>query len=154
MRCRVGLLSICVALLSAPASALGASATMFSESGDYIGGGRQVVFDTRVGDRVIANVSGGSLGVSVSGGPYGESYGMSFAVPDGPVRPGVYVGAQRAAFREAGRPGIDISGDGRGCNTISGSFEVKELTTRPDGSVERASRTTSKTVASTTCSSV
>jgi hypothetical protein len=50
----------------------------------------------------------------------------------------VYVGAQRAPFREAGRPGIEISGDGRGCNTISGSFEVRELVVAADGSVQRA----------------
>lgn len=141
MRCGVGLLSLGVSLLVAPASAFADSATMFSEAGDYIGGGRQALFDTRAGDRVSASVSsdGGGFYVSVSGGPYGESYGMSFAAPDDtPLRPGVYVGAQRASFREAGRPGIDISGDGRGCNTISGSFEVRELVAGVDGNVQSA----------------
>ena len=48
----------------------------------------------------------GSLDVSVSGGPYGESYGLEFDAPDGQaLTPGVYTGAQRAPFHEAGRPG-------------------------------------------------
>jgi hypothetical protein len=45
--------------------------------------------------------------------------------------------AQRAPFAAAGRPGIDVSGDGRGCNTIAGRFEVKEYALTADGSVER-----------------
>jgi hypothetical protein len=47
------------------------------------------------------------------------------------------VGAQRAPFREAGRPGIDISGDGRGCNTIEGLFEVKAFDVAADGTLQR-----------------
>ena len=138
MRWKVGLLSIGVALLSVPGTAFGASATLFSEPGDYIGGGRQAVFDTRVGDRVSATVSAGYLRVSVGGGPYDERYNLTFAAPDGPVRPGVYPQAQRALFRQPGHPGIDVSADARSCYAIRGGFEVKELTTRPDGSVERA----------------
>jgi hypothetical protein len=41
---------------------------------------------------------------------------------------GTYEGAERAAFASAGHPGIDIGGDGRGCNTISGRFQVEEIT--------------------------
>jgi hypothetical protein len=110
---------------------------MFSEVGDYIGGGVQQAFDTRAGDRVDAALSadGGALSVSVSSK---ASFTMTFVSPAGPLQPGVYTGAQRAPFREAGRPGIEVSGSGRGCNTISGSFEVRELTTGADGSVQRA----------------
>jgi hypothetical protein len=36
--------------------------------------------------------------------------------------------AERSAFASPGHPGIDISGDGRGCNTITGRFEIRELT--------------------------
>ncbi len=144
MRCLAGLLSFAVLALVAPAGAAAAtpaSVTMFSESGDYIGGGVQRTFDTSVaGDLVSTSVdaAGQSLGVSVSGGPYGDSYGMSFVAPSGPLAPGVYTGAQRSPFREPGRPGMEITGDGRGCNTLSGSFEVRDLARAADGSVERA----------------
>jgi hypothetical protein len=144
MRCLAGLLSFAVLALVAPAGAAAAppaSVTMFSESGDYIGGGLQRTFDTGVaGDLVAASVDAGgqSLGVSVSGGPYGDSYGMSFVAPSGPLVPGVYTGAQRSPFREPGRPGMEVTGDGRGCNTLSGNFEVRDLARAADGSVERA----------------
>jgi hypothetical protein len=46
----------------------------------------------------------------------------------GPLRVGSFVDAQRAAFADTGHPGIDVGGDGVGCNTISGSFEITEVT--------------------------
>src|SRR3954468_2631408 len=116
-----------------------ATVTMFSEAGDYIGGGRQQTFGIYQGDRISATASQDSLGVSVSGGPDGESYGLEFDAPDGQaLTPGVYTGAQRAPFHEAVRPGIEVSGDGRGCNEIAGSFEVGDLTYDATGAVQSA----------------
>ncbi|GAC1351831.1 MAG: hypothetical protein NVS3B20_01510 [Polyangiales bacterium] len=39
-----------------------------------------------------------------------------------------YEKAERAPFASPGHPGIDIGGDGRGCNTISGRFQITNLT--------------------------
>ena len=39
----------------------------------------------------------------------------------------VYDDAERAAFAPPGHPGIDINGDGRGCNTITGKFQVEDI---------------------------
>jgi hypothetical protein len=51
----------------------------------------------------------------VSGRGFGDYYWLDFAAPPGDVlQPGFYINAQRAPFREAGRPGIDIYGSGRG----------------------------------------
>jgi hypothetical protein len=50
---------------------------------------------------------------------------------------GEYVAAQRFAFHSPTRPGIDVSGDGRGCNTDAGQFLLSELAFHPDGSVAR-----------------
>ncbi|WP_394825664.1 hypothetical protein [Pendulispora albinea] len=44
-----------------------------------------------------------------------------------PLLPGTYTDAQRAAFTDPNHPGLDISGDGRGCNTITGQFQVIEM---------------------------
>ena len=41
-----------------------------------------------------------------------------------PLVPGTYLDAQRSSFRDATHPGMDIFGDGRGCNTVSGDFTV------------------------------
>lgn len=43
-----------------------------------------------------------------------------------------YVGVERAAVASAGHPGLDISGDGRSCNTVTGTFTVNEIATDPD----------------------
>ncbi len=39
--------------------------------------------------------------------------------------PGEYVGAARAAFSYPA-PGLDVFGNGRGCNTVTGRFTVLE----------------------------
>ena len=43
------------------------------------------------------------------------------------LEPGVYLDARRASFAAAGRPGLDISGDGRGSNQVFGSFTIDNV---------------------------
>lgn len=131
--------AVVVALVLAPAAhaASATSVVMLSDSGDYIGGGVPRLYHP--GNAQIS-VSGSTayLDVSVSGGNFGDYFDLEFAAPPGQIlTPGTYVGAQRAPFREAGRPGIDISGDGRGCNTIEGLFEVKAFDVAADGTLQR-----------------
>ena len=53
---------------------------------------------------------------------------MNIAAPPGqPLVVGSYTGAVRAAFRPPGTPGLDVYGDGRGCNTVTGQFDVNEI---------------------------
>jgi len=40
--------------------------------------------------------------------------------------PGYYPDAQRAPFYDPGHPGLEVTGDGRGCNMLTGSFTVHE----------------------------
>ncbi|MDQ5808901.1 MAG: hypothetical protein M3320_09515, partial [Actinomycetota bacterium] len=125
----------------APATASAFSAvTMFSEPGDYIGGGVERIFHPANASISISGTAS-FFTVGVSGGTRGDSYSLDFAAPPGEqLEEGVYYGAQRASFREAGRPGIDIGGDGRGCNQTTGNFEVTDLETDPaTGKVIRVS---------------
>lgn len=46
--------------------------------------------------------------------------------------PGMYERAERAPFASPGHPGIDIGGDGRGCET-SGRFQIHEIGWGSDG---------------------
>ena len=50
--------------------------------------------------------------------------------------PGNYESASRFAFA-SGAPGLDFYGDGRGCNTVTGRFVVKDAVYAADGSVQR-----------------
>jgi hypothetical protein len=51
-----------------------------------------------------------------------------------PLSPGTYANAQRAAFTDPNHPGLDVSGDGAGCNMISGQFTVIDMSTAADAS--------------------
>ncbi len=108
--------------------------TMYSDPGDFVGGGQQRLFSTTEGDSVTVSGTAASLQVDVSG--HSDSFILEFAAAPGQtLQPGLYTGAQRAPFRDAGHPGIDIFGDGRGCNTVSGRFDVKSIETDGAGNV-------------------
>ena len=130
---------VLVALLALPASAAAAtrsSVTMVSE-GEYIGGGLAREYDS-ANAQVAVSGSAAYLGVGVAGGPSPGDFDLEFAAPPGySLVPGVYVDAQRAPFRDPGHPGIDISGDGRGCNEDTGSFEVLDIHSDAGGNVDR-----------------
>ena len=48
----------------------------------------------------------------------------------------VYTGAARYPFEPPGAPGLDISGNGGGCNTLSGSFQIEEVDEADGGTLE------------------
>jgi hypothetical protein len=111
--------------------------TMVSEKGEYIGQGQSRFFHpgnasiTVEGDRE-------RLAVRVDGGNLGDYYRMDFAAPEGQqLEVGEYDRAQRTPFRSATRPGISISGSGRGCNEVTGRFRVNEITADESGAITR-----------------
>src|SRR5262245_33898482 len=107
------------------------SITMVSESGDWIGGGAERFFDDANATLSVAE-GGWSVYMQASGGTYGESFSFTFQAGGGRVLgPGWYPDAQRAGFQASGRPGMDISGEGRGCNQIAGNFEVRDIAWSP-----------------------
>jgi hypothetical protein len=108
--------------------------TMYSDTGDYIGQGQQQVF-TPASSTISVTGNPGDLTVNVNS-PGG--YTMEFAAPQGQtLQTGVYDGAARAPFRAGQEPGIDISGDGRGCNTDQGRFEIKDIDFDSGGALSR-----------------
>jgi hypothetical protein len=52
------------------------------------------------------------------------------------IRIGKYDRAERAGFAQT-VPGLDLSGAGRGCNKVSGSFDVREMKLSGTGTVEK-----------------
>jgi hypothetical protein len=121
----------------ADASPLRTFVTMHSSKDDYIGGGVSRLFTDHLGSVDVSGTADG-ISVSVSGGTLGDAYGMAFTPPPGKeLHVRTYLNAQRSPFRTAGHPGIDISGDGRGCNTISGRFDVRDIAFDLSGNVMR-----------------
>ncbi len=48
-----------------------------------------------------------------------------------PLLPGTYTDAQRASFTDPNHPGLDVYGDGVGCNMVTGQFRVIEMNAAP-----------------------
>jgi hypothetical protein len=94
---------------------------MSSQAGDYIGQGLQYLITLSDGVFTPTN-SANVVTFSINNGDRWES---DFA---GPTRArlgvGNYQNAQRYPFQPAGTPGLSVYGDGRGCNTLTGNFQV------------------------------
>jgi hypothetical protein len=100
---------------------------MSSESGDFIGAGRNWV-DTPANATITAGYSetpGTALYFGVGGT---TDWNVEFAPPhDQKLAVGIYDRAERYPFESPKRPGLSIVGDGRGCNRLTGTFEVLEI---------------------------
>src|SRR5918912_3997581 len=148
MRHRLLLLLLPVAALL-PLSGAGAAVTfetvqdgtltMTSDPGDYIGQGGSYSFSTP-GNLFFAQTreGGSAILVTVRLDPVDTTFwSLEFAAPAGqPLVPGTYTGAQRAMSRDPGAPGLDVNGDGRACNRVTGSFTVLDAVYEPSGYVD------------------
>jgi parallel beta-helix repeat protein len=102
---------------------------LVSQSGDYIGQGQTYVTE----NQSDFNVSGTLATITISA----FGFGFTFAGPgDVPLTVGTYTNSARYPFNGSS-PGLDISGNGRGCNTECGSFQVLEIHTDGNGQVNR-----------------
>jgi hypothetical protein len=99
------------------------SLVMESEPGDYIGLGETRTFSGSA-LTVQRNYDDG-VTVSVGGD---EHWDLDFTAPhQRTLIPGPYEGAERFPFQSPAKPGLSISGAGRGCNTLTGRFDVLEI---------------------------
>ena len=66
----------------------------------------------------------------------GRWWYAEFQAPKGiPLRVGPYEGATRYPFQRDTDPGLSIAGEGRGCNTLTGRFTIREADFSPSGQV-------------------
>jgi hypothetical protein len=119
-----------------PAFAQTAAVTIVSEPGDYIGQGREYSFTTDIN----ASASTDARVVSVSSFSGNEWFFLDFAAPQGQqLAVGAYEGAVRYPFQGASQPGLSYAMTGRGCNTLTGRFDVTEAEYGPMGYLVRFS---------------
>lgn len=105
--------------------------------GDYIGGNLAQLFYPGNGTVTISGQAD-SVAVNVSGGTFGKSFTLNVAAPPSQsLAVGTYEDAQRAAFRTAGHAGLDVYGDGRGCNEVVGRFTVRDIGVDGSGNVNK-----------------
>jgi hypothetical protein len=105
-----------------PLSAL----AMSSQPGDYVGAGEQYLFTTA--DSTFSLATSYAYGVHVTvQAPY--SWDLDFAAPNrATLTAGAYRNAQRFPFQPNDVPGLNVDGQGAGCNTLTGDFYVHEIT--------------------------
>jgi hypothetical protein len=106
-----------------------------SQPGDYIGQGMTQTVTPSDGTFLVQSVSNG-VQVYFHTADYSTNWNLSFGALSGlKLARGEYEGAQRFAFRSPTKPGMDVSGDGRGCNLVAGRFLVSSISFATDGSV-------------------
>ncbi len=104
---------------------------MNSDPGDWVGGGQQHSYDP---SNAIFDAGGTREGVSFSVST--DQWDGDFVPSRGDILTtgSTWTGAQRYPF-QGSSPGMDVSGEGHGCNTVTGQFTVREVTYNPDGSL-------------------
>jgi hypothetical protein len=106
-----------------------------SDPGDYIGAGKHEVW-TLVESNISISGDSSYLRSSVSG--QGDDWQLWFRAPsNGSLHVGTYTRAERAPFVTGKAPGLDVFGSGRGCNTLSGQFQITTLTWTSSGAVAK-----------------
>jgi hypothetical protein len=141
---------VTMALASAPAQVVALSPPMALVAPTGVGdpspcltGGSVLFFDGDATDFIHPGIETISMGafqatagtfavhvnVSSTAQSAGTTWSLDFSTQqlNQPIAAQVYTGAQSAPFAAAGHPGIEIGGDGRGCNTIAGSFQIETL---------------------------
>jgi len=126
-----------VAVVAQPAQATLSSPTtgliLDGEVGAFVGGGAT---------RTFTNVSaaGNDTFVTFDVSTSTDQFTLHFApVAGAHLAVGTYENAQRAGLQSAGHPGIDVNGDGAGCNTETGRFIVDEVSFDNGGAPKTAS---------------
>ena len=129
-----------IACVSCALTATEATATpitqfeLHSDPGDFIGQGQHYFRDLTTGAFDIVQASdaqGDGLADSVfirylgnQPGTFAHIWFATGQLPGINLAPGFYASAERAPFAGPGHPGLDWALDGRGCNTLSGSFTI------------------------------
>lgn len=111
-----------------------------SEAGDYIGQGRTYTFtDANASFKYTKNPDNG---ISLTITTPQEYWSLDLAAPgDTTIKAGSYTGAMRFPFQNIKKPGLELSGAGRGCNVVTGRFDVFEVKYGSDGVVSRINAT-------------
>jgi len=96
--------------------------SMHSEVGDYIGQGQDWYYDLNSAQFSLSSKIDNGVSARVTAS---NTWALDFAPPQGSnLVPGIYSGATRYPFQASNIAGLNVSGYGRGCNTLTGSFQI------------------------------
>lgn len=100
-----------------------------SEKGDWVGGGRSMSYDENEGVFEIASYSSPNyIHFRFESSLEYDYWTLDFQAPEGQtLEVGLYENATRYPFQLGNAPGMDYSGNHRGCNNLYGEFEIHEI---------------------------
>jgi hypothetical protein len=130
------LLLLVFSALTAAAHAQVTSLSLNSDPGDFIGQGQTTFLTPADGTFSASKNFDNGVSVFFNGQP-GIFWSLFFAAPSNQLLTvGTYTGATRYPFQAFDQPGLSVSGDGRGCNTLTGSFTVLEISYGASGTID------------------
>lgn len=122
-----------------------------SEPGDWVGGGAPRRYTEQTGTLFVNTTDRSTPGrvdfAEFSLQPSPPDYNKWFLLMVGTrqlgheLRVGRYTNVERASFATSGHAGLDVSQDGAGCNTISGSFEITNVVISSAGILQQLDMT-------------
>jgi hypothetical protein len=119
--------SVAMLLMAAEARAGVTSLLLTGDPGDYISGSQTQFYTDADGAFGASRNYHNGVSLSFHTPSYSHWWYLDFSAPGGQyLTVGTYPDALRFPF-EGTHAGLSVSGDGRGCNTLTGSFEVKEV---------------------------
>ncbi|WP_261370247.1 hypothetical protein [Lysobacter antibioticus] len=122
-----------IGVAAAPVAAADALYSYVSQAGDYIGAGQSKVY-THADSTITVSGNAQALSMNVRSGV--DNWRIDLAAPQGQkFQRGRYYYAERSAFRTGLSPGIDIGGNGRGCNETWGSVYIQQIEFDANGAV-------------------
>jgi hypothetical protein len=129
--------AVLVLLLSALAlHAQETSLSLTGDPGDFIVGPQSIFLTPADGNFSVSQNFDNGVSMSFFGNQLGEFWFLDFAAPNHDLLTvGTYSGATRFPFQLFSEPGLSLDGDGRGCNTLTGSFVVREISYGPAGTI-------------------
>lgn len=133
-------ITLSAAILVAIASNVLAESTIELESdpGDYIGQGKSYLYSDDNSQISYSRNYDNGIDVSIRNLPNDPDlrWTLNLAAPrQEEIQIGSYPLAERFPFQENDRPGLSFSGQGRGCNTLTGHFEVYEVSYDDSGNL-------------------
>lgn len=136
MRLAACLVTLLVCAVPSAAQTPVTSFTYVSQAGDYIGQGLTRNLTTVDGTFTASRNFDNGVEVRFQGPGIGDNWTLDFAAPmDADLAPGIYRLATRYPFQLASAPGLDVSGQSRGCNELKGEFTVIDVVYGAGGAV-------------------
>lgn len=109
-----------------PETPVPTSVRLTSDAGDFIGDGKAYSY-SQANAVITVTAGGGHLSVGIKGD---EGWTGEFDSPSGPteLQAGTHGDLTRYPFNDPAKGGMSWSGEGRGCNTLVGSFTIDKVT--------------------------